>query len=189
MSLTSKTIKGFVLIDSVIMLGTGYFHMGSAPPEAIPGDGETPQRLEHVKNPFWIDVTEVSVGRFRRFVRATGYTTVAEHFGNSFVFWMSDMTSPDDLIRTHKSENKHGPWWWISRPGSTWKTKSSLHEKHLATNSLPVNHVSWDDASAFCSWVGGRLPTELEWEYACRGGLDKAAYPWGTEFKPNGSHM
>lgn len=173
----------------MVMLGAATFYMGSEPPEAIPGDGETPLRLESIKKPFWIDSTEVTVEQFKLFVRSTKYTTVAEHFGNSFVFWMEEADSPDELIHSHKAHNKHGPWWWINKKGANWRSFRNNHEKHLPRMSLPVNHVSFDDAVAYCEWAGGRLPTEEEWEYACRGGLEKVAYPWGTHLKLNGSHM
>lgn len=168
------------------MLGISSFQMGSEPPVAIPGDGETPLRVEEIMKSFWIDVTEVTVEKFAQFVRDTNYTTTAEHYGNSFVFWMADQDmSPEDLSNFQRQGP--GPWWWSSKDGANWKSSDNLYEKNLP--NLPVNHVSWDDAVAYCTWTGGRLPSEIEWEFACRGGLENNLFPWGNTLKLNKSHM
>jgi sulfatase modifying factor 1 len=111
---------------------------------------------------FWMDQTEVTVGMFRAFVETTGYVTTAEREGYGHPY-------------------KPGPreQEWPSVAGADWQHPSGPGSK--AQDDHPVVQVSWDDAAAYCAWAGGGLPTEAQWEKACRG-TDARAYPWGNEF-------
>lgn len=168
-------------IGTFINLDGGTFLMGTDSPEAIRGDGEGPVR-EVVVAPFAIAATAVAVAEFRAFVEATNYETDAERFGWSFVFHLH---VPEDHPPTQGLAS--APWWrqvhgaaWASPQGPGTSTRG--HEDH------PVVHVSRNDAAAYCAWAGLRLPTEAEWEFAARGGLRQARYPWGDELTPGGEH-
>ena len=160
------------------MLGGGCsFHMGSNSSVAIKGDAEEPVRLVKIANPFWIDVTEVTKDSFSSSVHQSKFKTTAEHLGTSFVF------SPKSALETGSQLVGH-PGWWIEKKSVTWKTDLTH-----TTKSHPVVHVSWTDAMQYCKWIGASLPTEIQWEYACRGGLENNLFPWGNKLRPDGVHM
>ena len=165
----------------MVMLDGGQFLMGSVDPFAYPGDGEGPVRRLRV-GPFWIDPCTVSNAEFARFVEATGHVTEAQQSGWSFVF---AGLLPDDLPPTRAVAA--APW-WRQVEGADWRRPAGPQSDLEGRLDHPVVHVSWNDAIAYCAWAGKRLPTEAEWEYAARGGLERKVFPWGDELEPGGEH-
>jgi formylglycine-generating enzyme required for sulfatase activity len=155
--------------------------MGSADSDGYPADGEGP--VHHVVlRPFLIDPLAVTNECFRAFVEDTGHVTAAETFGWSFVF---GGLLPDDFTDT--AGVAAAPW-WRQVFGADWSHPEGPQSDLDGREHHPVTHVSWDDAQAFCAWAGTRLPTEAEWEYAARGGLEQQRFPWGADLEPDGSH-
>ncbi len=177
--MASGSVEGMVRLDG------GPFLMGTDSTDAFPMDGEGPIRTVHV-DPFYIDINPVTNQRFAEFVRATRYKTEAETIGWSFVFQGHIAAERyEELVdRTVAAV----PWWcrvWGSNWNRPFGPDSSVEEK----DDYPVVHVSWNDAVEYCRWAGKRLPTEAEWEYAARGGLEQKVYPWGDELTPGGKHL
>jgi formylglycine-generating enzyme len=160
----------------------GEFGMGSEDfyPE------ERPVRRVGVEG-FWIDERPVTVAEFRRFVKATGYVTVAERpldpadypdadpgalVPGSLVFRPS--RGPVDLRDVRN--------WWSYVPGATWERPEGPASDTYTRGRHPVTQVAYEDAQAYAAWAGKALPTEAEWEHAARGGLDGAVYAWGDDF-------
>jgi formylglycine-generating enzyme len=167
--------------DGMVALAGGRFRIGSDDRFAYPDDGETPREFE--LSPFAIDRCAVSNAAFAQFVESTGYVTDAERFGWSFVF---AGLLPDDFPPTRAIAQ--APW-WRQVHGATWDHPEGPASSIEDRADHPVVHVSQADALAFCAWAGLRLPTEAEWEFAARGGLEGATYAWGDEFAPGGELM
>lgn len=161
--------------DLVLVAG-GTFQMGSDAGEGFVTDGEAPAR-EVAVDAFQISRHLVTNHEFAEFVRATGYRTLAEVRGSSHVFRTPQR---DEAVSAHGLE------WWADVGGASWQHPGGPGTSASDVMDHPVVHVSWQDATAYCAWRGGRLPSEAEWEYAARGGLHGARYPWGDERTPNG---
>ncbi|HEY3505655.1 MAG TPA: formylglycine-generating enzyme family protein [Actinocatenispora sp.] len=167
----------------LVALPGGTFRMGTDDPEGFPDDAEGPVR-EVTVAPFRISATAVTNAQFGTFVKETGYRTEAEVFGWSYVF---HLLVPPALRRTAPPAPVAVPW-WRAISGAYWRAPEGPGTDVSTTQNHPVVHVSHTDALAYCAWAGVRLPTEAEWEYAARGGLDQARFPWGDELTPRGQH-
>ena len=174
---------------NMVWVPGGAFLMGSN--EFYPE--ERPVRPARIGG-FWMDEHPVTVAEFRRFIKATGHITVAEMTPDPADFPAAEpgQLVPGSLVFTPPDrpvpldDFRH---WWSWVPGAQWRHPegpgSTLHglEQH------PVTHVAYPDAVAYAEWAGKALPTEAEWEFAARGGLEGATYAWGDEFAPRGRMM
>jgi formylglycine-generating enzyme len=167
----------------MIQLPGGSFLMGTRDEEGFRADGEGPIRPIEL-SPFQIEPMTVTNAQFAGFVKATGYVTDAERYGFSFVF--EGFLSEDNKC---VSQAVDAAPWWRAVADAFWKQPEGPGSSITSRRNHPVVHVSWNDAEAYCAWSGTRLPTEAEWEYAARGGLEQRAYPWGDELTPGGRHM
>jgi formylglycine-generating enzyme len=184
-------ISGDTSIAGMILIQGGTFDMGGDNEQADPD--EYPKHKVQL-DPFYMDITEVTNAQFQKFVAATGYITTAEKKPD----WEEmkktlppGTAKPDENMLVAASlvfKQSSGPvdlkdynqWWgWVQ--GANWRHPQGPGSTIKGKENYPVVHVSWDDAMAYCKWAGKRLPTEAEWEFAARGGLQNNIYSWGNE--------
>lgn len=190
------TTKGSSSTDGMVLIPGGTFMMGADNDQARPD--EYPKHKVTVDG-FWMDATEVTNAEFREFVEATGYVTTAEQKPD----WEElkkqlppgtprppeDVLVASSLVFTPPSFqvqlNNVTQWWsWVE--GADWRHPQGPDSNLAGKDNFPVVHVSWYDAVAYAEWAGKRLPTEAEWEWAARGGLEGKIYPWGDEHVEKG---
>jgi formylglycine-generating enzyme len=143
---------------------------------------------------FWIDEHPVTAAGYRRFVRETGYTTVAERPLDPADYPDADpeLLVPGSLVFRKTSgpvELNDVRNWWEYVPGAYWKKPAGPGSTINGRDQHPVVQVAYEDAESYATWAGKSLPTEAEWEYAARGGLDGARFAWGNDEVPKGSRM
>ena len=173
--------------EGMVWIPSGEFSMGSD--EEMFTDARPLHRV--ALNGFWMDKTEVTNAQFTKFVDATGYVTLAEQkprqedfpgvppeklVAGSIVF-----TPPKDAVPLDNYMQ-----WWAYLEGANWRHPEGPQSDLKGRENHPVVHIAYYDALAYAKWAGKRLPTEAEFEWAARGGLDRKKYVWGDEFKPEG---
>jgi formylglycine-generating enzyme len=175
--------------NSMKWIPGGTFMMGSE-------EGQPDEKPIHevTVDGFWMDTYEVTNEEFEKFVKATGYITIAERkprqedfpdappealVPGSIVF-----TPPPGEVPLHN----HMAWWRYV-PGASWRHPEGPDSTIKGREKHPVVQVAWFDAMAYAKWAGKRLPTEAEWEFASRGGKEKLTYTWGNEKTPDGKWL
>jgi len=161
------------------MMGSNDHYPEEAPAHQVTVDG------------FWMDQYTVTNAQFSRFVEDTNYVTSAERCPNpkDYPGAKPELLVPASVVFRrpgYRVSLNDAYQWWTYVPGASWRHPLGPGSTLKGLAKHPVVHVAYEDACAYATWAGKRLPTEAEWEFAARGGLDGAAYVWGDEFEPNG---
>jgi formylglycine-generating enzyme required for sulfatase activity len=173
----------------MVWIPGGTFRMGSEDfyPEEAPVHPVT-------VSGFWMDRFTVTNMQFQRFVEATGYVTVAERAldPKDYPGATPETLVPGSLVfhkAPHRVSLANWAQWWRYVPGARWRQPEGPGSNLKGRGKHPAVHVAYADVEAYALWAGKGIPTEAEWEFAARGGLEGAVYPWGDQLNPGGKHM
>ncbi|TDQ12845.1 formylglycine-generating enzyme required for sulfatase activity [Phyllobacterium brassicacearum] len=164
------------------LMGSDHHYPEEAPAHKVEVDG------------FWMDACTVTNREFAGFVEATGYVTLAERAVNpdDYPGAKPELLAPSSVVfikpKTRVDLSNHYNWWAYVR-GADWRHPRGPASSIKGRSDHPVVHVAYEDAEAYAKWAGKELPSEAEWEFAARGGLDGAEFVWGDELAPGGKHV
>lgn len=194
LSLIKKHLNDVKTPEGMVWVPGGTFQQGAVPQDQMAMSHEKPEHSVEVDG-FFMDATEVTNKKFEKFVKETGYKTIAERS----VVWddikkqlpegalkpADSMLQPGSLIFKQSKTSVPNLYdfsqWWKWTIGANWRHPNGLGSDIKGKENYPVVHISFEDAQAYCKWAGRRLPTEAEWEYAARGGESQTIYFWGND--------